>query len=94
LLSAPVITAEPVALNKLLAARERMVRELQGGLDGDERRFLLSLVTNQPQWPLLGVEHVQQLPGIRWKVHNLAQLEKVNVRKFAEQADTLTRLLA
>jgi predicted nucleotidyltransferase component of viral defense system len=88
------MTAEPVALNKLLAARERMVRELQGGLDGDERRFLLSLVTNQPQWPLLGVEHVQQLPGIRWKVHNLAQLEKVNVRKFAEQADTLTRLLA
>ena len=38
------MTTEPVELDTLLAARERMVRELQTGLDADERRFLLSLV--------------------------------------------------
>jgi len=35
------MTAEPVPLDALLAARERMLRELQQGLDADERRFLL-----------------------------------------------------
>jgi hypothetical protein len=88
------MTSEPVELPELLATRERMMHELQSGLDSDERRFLLTLIANQPEWPLLGIEHVDQLPGIRWKLHNLGQLQKANARKFAEQADMLARLLA
>ncbi len=88
------MTSEPVELPELLAARERMVHELQSGLDADERRFLLSLVAYQPEWPVLGISHLEQLPGIRWKLHNLGQLQKANARKFAEQADMLARLLA
>src|SRR5262249_54743801 len=65
------MTIEPVELNTLLAARERMVRELQQGLTKDERRFLLSLVAAEPEWALLGVPHLQQLPGPRWKLQNL-----------------------
>jgi hypothetical protein len=57
------MTAEPVELDALLAARERMMRELQQGLSADERRFLLSLVAAEPEWSLLGVPHLQQLPG-------------------------------
>jgi len=83
------MTAEPVPLAALLAARERMVHEIQQGLDESERRFLLSLVAGAPEWPLLGIAHLQHLPGIRWKLHNLAQLQKANPKKFAEQADAL-----
>ena len=83
------MTAEPVPLDALLAARERMVRELQQGLDDDERRFLLSLVAGAPDWSLLNIAHLEHLPGIRWKLHNLAQLRKTNAKKFTEQADTL-----
>ena len=70
------MTAEPVELPQLLAARERMVQELQSGLDADECHFLLSLVAGGPEWPLLGIAHAEQLPGIRWKLHNLAQLQR------------------
>ncbi len=87
------MTAEPVELDALLAARERMMRELQQGLDDNERRFLLSLVAGAPEWPLLDIAHLEHLPGIRWKVHNLAQLQKTNAKKFAEQSDALMRLL-
>ena len=88
------MTAEPVELAELLAVRNRMVRELQQSLDADERRFLLSLVANKPEWPLLGLAHLEHLPGIRWKLHNLERLQKTNARKFTEQSDTLARLLA
>jgi hypothetical protein len=88
------MTAEPVELEELLVARERMVRELQQGLDPDERRFLLSLVANRPEWRLLGVAHLEHLPGIRWKLQNLERLQKVNARKFVEQSEALARLLA
>ena len=87
------MTAEPVEIDALLSARERMMRELQQGLSADERRFLLSLVAAEPEWSLLGLPHLEQLPGLRWKVQNLERLRKTNARKFAEQSDALIRLL-
>lgn len=87
------MTAEPVTLNDLLTARDRMVRELQQGLDASERRFLLSLVTNAPEWSLLDLAHLEHMPGIRWKLHNLTRLQKTNAQKFTEQSDALTQLL-
>jgi hypothetical protein len=86
------MTVEPVELDALLAARERMVRELQQGLTADERRFLMSLVAAEPEWKLLNVPHLEQLPGLRWKLQNLERLQKSDARKFAEQSDTLARL--
>ena len=88
------MTIEPVELSALLAARERMMRELQDGLDADERGFLLSLVAGHPQWPLLGIAHLEHLPGIRWKLHNLTQLEQKSPRKFAEQSEALAQRLS
>ncbi len=86
------MTVEPVELDALLAARERMVRELQQSLTVDERRFLMSLVAAEPEWKLLNVPHLEQLPGLRWKLRNLERLQKSDARKFAEQSDTLARL--
>lgn len=85
--------ADPVELAALLAARERMLQELQSGLDADERGFLLSLVEGNPQWPLLGIAHLDQLPGIRWKLQNLSQLRQKSPRKFAEQIEMLANRL-
>ena len=87
------MTAEPVELNALLAARDRMVAELQVGLDAKEREFLLSLARNEPNWPLLGIEHIEQLPGIQWKLRNLEQLAKTNPKKLKAQAQELEALL-
>ena len=87
------MTTEPVELDALLAARTRMVQELQTNLDADERRFLLSLVNGQPEWPSLGMAHAEHLPGIRWKLQNLAQLQRKSPAKFAEQADLLAQRL-
>jgi hypothetical protein len=80
-------------LDALLATRKTMIRDLQGTLDANERLFLLTLVSNEPDWSLLRVPHAQELPGIRWKLHNLGQLQKVNPKKFAEQAAALAKLL-
>lgn len=87
------MTAEPVEFDALLAVRERMMRELQQSLNADERRFLLSMVAAEPEWSLLNVPHLEQLPGPLWKLQNLERLRKANTRKFAEQSGMLTRLL-
>ena len=87
------MTTEPVELKALVSARERMIAELKAGLDATEREFLLSLARNAPNWNLLDIEHLEQLPGIRWKLENLGRLAKANPKKLKEQASELERLL-
>ena len=87
------MTAEPVELEALLAARDRMARELQHSLTADERRFLLSLVAAKPEWPLLGERHLEHLPGLQWKLENLERLRNSNAKKFVEQSEALARRL-
>lgn len=87
------MTTEPVELEAPLAAGERMVRELQQGLTAEERRFLLSLVAAKPEWSLLGVPHLEHLPGLQWKLHNLKKLKESNAIKFAKQSEALARQL-
>lgn len=83
------MTVDPVSLETLLGVRERMLHEIQHGIDADERRFLLSLVSGEPEWPALGIPHLEHLPGIRWKLSNLTKLQRANPRKFAEQREIL-----
>jgi len=86
------MTTEPVELQSLLAARDRMIAELQAGLDADEREFLLSLARNEPNWGVLGIEHLEQLPGMRWKLTNLERLARANQKKFKAQTEQLEAL--
>jgi len=87
------MTAEPVELRDLLVARDRMIAELQAGLDAGEREFLLSLARRAPNWDLAGIEHLEDLPAMRWKLENLEQLAKANPKKLKEQAEELERRL-
>ena len=87
------MTTEPVKLADLLSVRDRLMTELPQKLDSNERQFLLSLVSNAPEWPLLNIAHLEWLPAVRWKLKNLKQLAKTSPSKFSEQADALKRLL-
>ncbi|MBM9538631.1 nucleotidyl transferase AbiEii/AbiGii toxin family protein [Desulfobulbus alkaliphilus] len=88
------MTAETVELKELLDVRTRLVEELPRALDADERAFLLSLVRNEPQWNLLEIDHLHQLPGIRWKLRNLEKLAERSPSKFALQSEALAERLA
>jgi hypothetical protein len=88
------MTAEPVELEELLKVRDRMLQELQQGLDTRERKFLISLAWNKPDWNQLNIAHLAQLPAILWKLQNLEQLAKANTKKFEEQATALENALS
>ncbi len=85
------MTRDPIALAELQETRRRLKTELPHSLTPDQRRFLVSLVSGEPEWQLMSCSHLSQLPAIRWKLHNLAKLKKTNPHKFAQQADELRR---
>ena len=83
------MTSQPTELAELLETRDRMINELHAGLDANERRFLLSLVRAQPEWELLSIPHVSELPAVRWKLQNLARLQRERAEQFELQYTAL-----
>ena len=83
------MTTAPVRLQALLDTRERLFRELPAALDANEREFLRSLVRARPDWSLLGIPHLEELPAIRWRLQNLEQLSRSQPERFRALADAL-----
>jgi predicted nucleotidyltransferase component of viral defense system len=84
----------PVTLGELQRVRGKLKSELPAALTPDQRRFLLGLVSGEPDWTLMKCRHLSQLPAIKWKLQNLAKLKKSNPGKFAQQAEELGARLA
>ena len=69
------MTREQVALAELLETRERVIATLHTMLTDDDRTFLLSVKGRAPNWSLLGLEGVGELPAVKWKLQNLARMK-------------------
>lgn len=63
-----------VPLEELLVIRERLVELIHQGLTESEKGFLLSFKNREPDWALLGLDGVSELPAIKWKQINLAKM--------------------
>jgi hypothetical protein len=84
------MTDEPVEYEALIDARERLIAQLKKGLTDPEKRFLLSVKEGKPNWPLLGLEGVERLPAVQWKLKNIGKMAQV---KHQEQLGKLREKL-
>jgi predicted nucleotidyltransferase component of viral defense system len=84
------MTRQTVSLGDLESAGQALVISLQHNLTDADRQFLVSFKERQPQWELLGLPHVKELPAVRWK---LANLEKMPTKTWREAVDKLRRVL-
>jgi hypothetical protein len=63
------MTVEHVPLTTLLAARERLITDIQARLPGNAAEFLLSVHAGAPKFDLIGLPSAAELPAIRWEAH-------------------------
>jgi predicted nucleotidyltransferase component of viral defense system len=75
------MTAEPVPLGELEAAREALIAAILGDMPQAHREFLLGFKRGVPDWSLVGLPEAAGLPAVQWKQRNLDQLsEKARAR--------------
>lgn len=74
------MVAEPVSLEALLEARQRLIGEIHARMGDAGKQFLLSVKRMRPDGSLIGLPQAAELPAIRWKLHNLAQMPAENHR--------------
>ncbi len=84
------MTTEPVQLEELMEAREKLVSEIVGQMPTLHREFLLSFEKGQPDWSKLEIAHAKDLPAVKHRMLNLA---KVTDAKRAELVSKLERIL-
>jgi predicted nucleotidyltransferase component of viral defense system len=87
------MTTEPVTMEALLETRDRLFQELPAALDANEREFLRTLLRVEPDWSLLGIAHLKELPAIRWRLQNLEKLARTNPDRLRALADALAQRL-
>jgi len=79
------MTREPVSLVELESTREMLVEQLLNGLTANEKAFLISFKKGNPDWNLLGLKDIEQLPAVRWKQFNLDKMSVANRKKAVEK---------
>lgn len=84
------MTVEAVSVDELEQARTDLISALHQQLGESEKAFLLSFKRGEPGWDLLGIAHAADLPAVRWKLQNLAQMSS---EKHREALDNLERVL-
>tara|TARA_B100000378_G_scaffold264805_1_gene248806 strand:+ start:219 stop:1142 length:924 start_codon:yes stop_codon:yes gene_type:complete len=80
------MTEEIVAIEELIETQHEMIEMLIGGMPDYHREFLIGFERGEPDWSLLKIGHVAELPAIRWRQRNLDKLSP-------EQRSVLIELL-
>ena len=76
-----------VTLEELIAAREALIKSIVGGMPESHRRFLVSFERGRPDWKLLGVAGVADLPAVKWRQQNLDKLSSERRVKLVSQLE-------
>ncbi len=65
---------EGVSLEALESTREQLIRLINTALKEEEKQFLLSFKNKTPDWNLISMEGVENLPAVKWKLINLKEM--------------------
>ncbi|MEI8185457.1 MAG: nucleotidyl transferase AbiEii/AbiGii toxin family protein [Chlorobiaceae bacterium] len=77
------MTLTPFSYEDYQATRSILVRKIQDSLTADDRSFLLSFKTGEPDWDLLPLKTLHLMPAVQWKLANIVKLKAQNPVKHA-----------
>lgn len=84
------MTTELVSLDDLVAVQHEIAGQVLRSMTENEKAFLLSVKRGEPEWDRMGIDHLQDLPALRWKVMNI---QRMDAKKRATAYDKLQSVL-
>ena len=90
------MTIEEVSCEDLEKTRENLISRIAEELTVQEKQFIVSVKEGIPQWELIGLEGVANLPAVKWKLVNISRMNlskhKEAVRKLRDYLEYNLRL--
>ena len=90
--SFPSISAQTIMLEQLLDTRTRLINDIQSRLRGPAIDFLLSLHDGEPDFGLIDRAGAEELPAVKWKLHNLEIFKRNQPDEHARHQDIIESL--
>lgn len=70
------MTEQSNILKDLIEVQHKLPAIISEGLTNAEKEFLLSFKSGNPDWGLMEITHLKELPGVRWKLLNIQKMDK------------------
>lgn len=71
------MTSVAVPIKELVKTQAQLIAELIGGMPDRHREFLIGFERGEPEWSLLKLSHIANLPAVRWRQLNLSRASDV-----------------
>ncbi len=88
------MSAIPFTYEDFEATRERLMHEVNSRLTENDRSFLLSFKNGSPDWSLLPIPKLSEMPAVQWKLGNILKLRSTNPAKHEQLFKKLECLIS
>ncbi|NOX87436.1 MAG: nucleotidyl transferase AbiEii/AbiGii toxin family protein [Calditrichaeota bacterium] len=87
------MTYEPVALEELIETRDKLIEGIKRILTKNDKEFLISVKSGEPDWKKFPIDHIKELPAVQWKLQNIRRMDKIKrreaLKKLIEYLDVI-----
>ncbi len=87
------MTTLPFSYGDYETARERLVQEIQTCLTEKDRMFLIGFKKGSPDWGLIPLGALKDMPAVKWKLSHIQDLILKNPKKNTQQLKILEKNL-
>ena len=87
------MTDIPFTYEDFEETRVKLINDLRSLLTEEDKRFLVSFESGQPEWDGYEFEYFKDYPSVQWKLLNLKKLAKQNPQKLRLEAEKLRNVL-
>jgi len=87
------MTTIPFSYDDYESTRSLLIKIIQQRLTKIDSQFFLSFERGIPDWELFPIPNLKDLPAVKWKLINICELKKVNVKKHEQLIGKLKVLL-
>jgi predicted nucleotidyltransferase component of viral defense system len=87
------MTDIPFTYEDFEETRAKLINDLRSLLTEEDKRFLVSFESGQPEWNVYEFEYFKDYPSVQWKILNLKKLAKQNPQKLQAEAEKLRNVL-
>jgi hypothetical protein len=74
-----------ISVNELLDARIKLSREINSTLSDNDKDFLLSFKSGEPNWNLFSFANLKDMPPVKWKLYNIQNMNKAKHKDSIEK---------
>lgn len=81
-----------VPLKELLEVRAQLVQSINNALTNKDKAFLISFVSNNPDWSLVRDDKIKNFPSVKWKLMNQGRMNQKKLDIYVQNVGESLRL--